>query len=169
MAIVSGTRGLLRPAFRDVAPMLRQFGRRSWLYAAAGVAGSALLLGIPTVLIGNPWYIRMTPVRTQDYAFWAVSVLLLGLVAGTYALDRPTGPDMPATATGGLLTFFAVGCPICNKLVVLVLGVSGALTFFAPLQLFIGFASVLLLVWTLALRAASLSTASCPLPATTAR
>lgn len=169
MAIMTGTRGLLRPSFRDVIPMLRRFGHRSWLYAAAGTVGSALVLGIPTVLIGNPWYIRMTPVRAQDYAFWAMSALMLGLLAGTYALDRPTGPDMPATATGGLLTYFAVGCPICNKLVVLVLGVSGALAFFAPLQLFIGIASVLLLIWTLALRAGSLGATGCPLPTVRAR
>lgn len=164
MALVATSGALLRPSFREIVPTLRRFGLRSWLYVAAGAAGSALVLGIPTVLLANPWYIRMTPVRAQDYAFWALSVLLLGLIAGTYALDQPTGPDMPATATGGLLTYFAVGCPICNKLVVLVLGVSGALTFFAPLQLFIGLASVLLLLWTLALRARSVGATSCPLP-----
>ena len=47
--------------------------------------------------------------------------------------------------------------PICNKPVVLLLGTSGALTFFAPIQLYIGIASVLLLGWTLLLRAKALT------------
>ena len=43
---------------------------------------------------------------------------------------------------GGALTFFAVGCPVCNKLVVLALGFSGALTYFAPLQPALGIAAL---------------------------
>lgn len=39
-----------------------------------------------------------------------------------------------ATAAGGLLTFFAVGCPVCNKLVLLALGYAGAMTWFQPVQ-----------------------------------
>ena len=35
---------------------------------------------------------------------------------------------------GSMLSLFAVGCPICNKLVVMAVGVSGALNWFAPLQ-----------------------------------
>ena len=33
-----------------------------------------------------------------------------------------------------LLAFLAVGCPLCNKVVVLLLGASGALTYFEPIQ-----------------------------------
>ncbi len=29
---------------------------------------------------------------------------------------------------------FAIGCPVCNKLVVLALGFSGALAYFEPIQ-----------------------------------
>ena len=35
---------------------------------------------------------------------------------------------------GGILTWFAVGCPVCNKLALLALGYSGAITWFAPVQ-----------------------------------
>jgi hypothetical protein len=52
-----------------------------------------------------------------------------------------------------VLSVLAVGCPICNKLVVLLLGVSGALTIFEPAQLYLGVVSVVLLAWTLRLRA----------------
>jgi hypothetical protein len=43
-------------------------------------------------------------------------------------------------------------CPICNKLVVLALGVSGALSYFAPIQPVLGLASVALLIYALLLR-----------------
>ncbi len=58
--------------------------------------------------------------------------------------------------------------PICNKPVVLLLGTSGALTFFASIQLYIGIASVLLLGWTLLLRAKSL-TGTCSVSQVTAK
>jgi len=48
-------------------------------------------------------------------------------------------------AAGGVLSFFAVGCPVCNKLVVLAVGVSGALSYWAPVQPFLAAASVALL------------------------
>lgn len=48
-------------------------------------------------------------------------------------------------ASGGLLSYFAIGCPVCNKLVVLALGSSGAISWFAPLQPLLAVASVGLL------------------------
>ena len=39
----------------------------------------------------------------------------------------------------------AVGCPVCNKLVLLALGASGAVSWFAPIQPFLAIASVVLM------------------------
>ncbi|WP_435813056.1 hypothetical protein [Streptomyces werraensis] len=73
--------------------------------------------------------------------------------------------ERPRTARAliaGLLSAFAVGCPICNKLVVLALGVSGALSYWAPAQPVLGVASVALLTYALMRR---LRTATaCPMP-----
>ena len=94
----------------------------------------------------------MTPGCAQDYVIWVLSAVLIGLVVGSYFVARSTSGDGKALS-GGLLSVIAVGCPTCNKLVVLLLGAySGALAFFAPLQLYIGIASVFLLGWTLFLR-----------------
>jgi hypothetical protein len=53
--------------------------------------------------------------------------------------------------------FLAIGCPVCNKVVLLFLGTSGAMTLYAPIQPAIGVASLLLLVaalvWRLRARA----------------
>jgi hypothetical protein len=64
---------------------------------------------------------------------------------------------------GGLLAYFAVGCPVCNKLVVLALGATGALEFFAPLQPALAVLGVVVL--GVALRARLRAARSCPLPA----
>lgn len=63
---------------------------------------------------------------------------------------------------GGLLTYFAVGCPACNKLVLLALGSAGAMTWFEPFQPILQGAAVLLLLW--ALRSRLLGDLSCPAP-----
>ncbi len=54
---------------------------------------------------------------------------------------------------GGMLAWFAVGCPVCNKLALLALGYSGAITWFAPVQPFLALGALVLtsvaLVWRL--------------------
>ncbi len=48
-----------------------------------------------------------------------------------------------------MLSVLAIGCPVCNKLVVLALGAGGALTHFAPVQPILGFLSLGLLAYAL--------------------
>lgn len=146
----------------DVGAALRQFGLRGWLLALVGAASTLFLIGVPTAIIDNPWFIRMTPTRTQDYAIWIATALLAGLVVGTFARSPARGGE-GKVLSGGLLSFLAVGCAVCNKLVVLLLGVSGALTFFAPVQIYLGLASLALLAWSFRLRARAIA-GSCPIP-----
>jgi hypothetical protein len=82
--------------------------------------------------------------------------LLVGLLAATYVAE-PGGGRFGASrekhvAGGGLLSVFAIGCPVCNKLVVLALGYGGAMTYFAPVQPILGFVSIGLLLYALRLR-----------------
>ncbi len=146
---------LIRPAL-DVQEAVRQFTAGSWLAALLAGAGTLLAIGAVTAIFDNPLFQRMTPVRPQDYIIWGLTAALVGLIAGTFI--RPRGASNSAkTLSGGVLSFLAVGCPVCNKLVVLLLGTSGALTYFAPLQIFIGVGSLGLLVWTLRLRSQAFS------------
>lgn len=64
---------------------------------------------------------------------------------------------------GGLLTFFAVGCPVCNKLVLIALGSAGAMTWFAPLQPLLVVAGIAALGW--ALRTRIVGQRECPVDA----
>ena len=144
----------VRPS--DLLGVLRLFGPKGWLAAGIGSIAAFLALGVPTAMIGNPFFSRMIPARDQDYVIWIVSSLLLGLVVGTFAISSVKGSGGKAMGSG-VLTFLAVGCPICNKLALVVLGVSGALAYFEPVQLYLGIGSVVLLVWTLLLRAKSVT------------
>ena len=116
----------------------------------------ALLIGIPTGILETSWYTRMTPVLWWNYPVWLLSSVLSGALAATYV--RAASVPVPATEGGGktfvgtMLSLFAVGCPICNKLVVLALGVSGALSWFAPIQPLLAIASLGLLVYALRAR-----------------
>lgn len=153
----------LGAATEDVRVALGLFGGRAWMVVIAAAAGTLVAIGVPTDLIDTSLFVRMIPARAQDYALWAGTAVLAGLIAGTYVLPAPDG-GQGKTLAGGALSYFAVGCPICNKLVVLFLGTSSALTFFAPLQLYLGLGSVALLAWTLRLRARAV-VGACALPA----
>ena len=122
------------------------------LFALAGALFAMLVIGLPTDVVPNPWFTRMTPVRPQDDAFLGLAVVLSGLLAASYALPqtRACATQERKTVAGGALSFLAVGCPICNKLIVAVLGISGTLSYFAPIQPILGALSVGLLavaVW----------------------
>ncbi len=133
------------------------------LVTVLAAIGTALLIGIPTDVIPNPLFGRMTPVRAYDVpVLVAVSVLSGLLVASHLAVSGGSCPVRPARATGTLgavLAWLAVGCPVCNKLIVLAIGSSGALAWFAPAQPWLAALSVVLLLAALAWRWRVLSAA----------
>ncbi len=133
---------------------LRSWGVRRYLVALAAGLVWLFLSGLPTEMFDTPLFTRMTPVRWWDYPFWVAGAALVGLLAATYFPDRPEGSQGGKALGGGLLTVFAIGCPACNKLVVLALGAGGALTYFAPVQPLLGLLSVGLLMYALRVRLA---------------
>lgn len=141
-------------AISTAVAQLRTWSPRRWLTGGAAAAGFGLLVAIPTDLVDTPLFSREIPPTWWSWPALVVSAILTGLVVATYV-------DATAPASrredrrgwlGGVLTFFAVGCPVCNKLVLVLLGTSGALTWFEPLQPLIQLAAVLLLGWALLAR-----------------
>jgi len=118
---------------------------RAAIYAGGAAIAALLIVGIPTDVLPNHWFTRMTPVRPQDYAFLGLTALMTGVLGASYAFPSSCPLSQGKLTAGGLLSFLAIGCPICNKLVVVLLGVSGALTYFAPIQPILGGLSVTLL------------------------
>lgn len=135
---------------------VRRWPPRRWLVAAGAALLTALFIGVPTVIVPTGLFTRMTPVTWWDYPVWAISALLVGLTAATYVRDGyrvVVGPDRSRRAPGAIvLSGLAVGCPVCNKLVVALIGISGALNYWAPLQPVLGVLSIMLLLTGLAVR-----------------
>lgn len=130
---------------------------RRWMAASAGGVLAALLMGVPTGIIETSFYTRMTPVPWWDYPVWLASATLIGLSLATYVRTSsrtraPVNRGSSRTVGASLLSVFAIGCPVCNKLVVAVLGFSGALTYFSPIQPLLGLVSLALLVFGLKVR-----------------
>lgn len=133
--------------------------------AAAGGLASALVVGIPTGVVPTPLYTRMTPVQWWNYPVLVATVALTGLAIATYV--RPAADNntrMGGMTGGGLLSAFAIGCPICNKLVVAALGVSGALNIWAPIQPFLGLSGLALIGFALIHRLRGEVSCSVPIP-----
>ncbi|MGZ8514726.1 MAG: hypothetical protein ACXWXA_06740 [Candidatus Limnocylindrales bacterium] len=146
------------------------------LLAWAATIGIAILLAFGTIsaIIPNPVFARSIPPEPFAIVVWLVSAPLAGLIAATYVVapslnDAPplvvnaiSPADVVATqrtadgttlaSLGGFAAFLAIGCPLCNKVALVMLGTGGALSVFAPIQPVIGAASVVLLGITLAWR-----------------
>jgi hypothetical protein len=129
-------------------------GLRFALLATVGAALTAVALGIPTAIIPNPVFHRVIEAGPSNYFFWASTSVVTGALLATYALPRTIKDRVAAEAGlgGGFLAYLAVGCPLCNKAVVALLGTSGAVTIFQPIQPFLGALGLLLASVALAVR-----------------
>ena len=138
----------------EVIRALRVWPIRAWVVACASLVVTLIASGVPTGIIPSNLYHRMTPVLWWNYPIWTVSGLLLGLLAGSYfsGMPAPKKDKSNRGIWGELVSFIAVGCPICNKVVVALLGVTGAMDYFAPIQPILGIAGVALLAWALYMR-----------------
>lgn len=158
---------------------LRGWTARQVLIAISAGVAVAVVVGVATVLIPNPVFAREIPPVWWNYPVWLVTSALSGMLLATYvragttdsADSADSGAVTASTAdpaseggavarrssrmgmAGGTLAWFAVGCPVCNKLALLALGYSGAITWFAPIQPFLAVGALILtgvaLVWRL--------------------
>ena len=138
---------------------------RTALVALLAAAGTALIIGIPTDVVPNPWFGREIDVRAFDVVTLIALSLVTGALVATYTLAGDSGAAVPRTGIGsGIIGWFAVGCPVCNKIVVALLGASGATSTFAPLQPALGVAAVALASAALVVRVRVIRRGTCPLP-----
>jgi hypothetical protein len=161
-------------------PLLALLDRRLLAHAALWALVSGLAFGLVAAIIPNPVFGRS--VAPEPFAIWTwlLSAPLVGIVMATYTAPAAPSPirlvalgpsageaaERRSTTLGsvaGFGTFLAIGCPVCNKIALLLLGASGAMSVYAPIQPFIGAASLVLLAvtaaWRLRLRAAG---GACP-------
>lgn len=144
---------------------LRTWPPRRWATAFAAAAGTYLLVAIPTDLIDTPLFSREVPPTAWAQPVLIVTAVLAGLLIATYVADdsQRDGPGGKSGLAGGIVSFFAVGCPVCNKLVLITLGTSGAMQYFEPVQPLLAGASIALVAWALWIRLGG--AVSCAIPA----
>jgi len=140
----------------DVAAQLATWPTRRWLAGAVAAVATVLLVAIPTDMLANPYFTRSMPVTWWAWPVLAVTAVLSGLLMATYvAVPQIAFPAAQRSTRlgwlGMLATFFAVGCPVCNKLVVLAL------------------ASLILLIVALRVRLKGLAACPVALPSTVSR
>lgn len=168
-----------RESLRLAALALREWGTPQVLAAAVAALLVGVVMGLATVLIPNPVFSRDVPVVAWNYPVWVLTSALMGILIATYvtppapsrstAAEAHDGPERRSARTGtaaGVLAWFAVGCPVCNKIALLALGYTGALTWFAPVQPFLAAMALVLaviaVIWRLSGQVA------CPVPVTRA-
>ncbi|MDP2349767.1 MAG: hypothetical protein Q8M74_01255 [Chloroflexota bacterium] len=147
------------------------------LHALAWALVALVGYGMVSAIIPNPVFGRQIPPEAFAIAVWLLSSPLIGIVGATYTAPMPATiaraivftPMAPIAAVqpveageerrsstlgtlGSLGAFLAIGCPICNKLALMLLGTSGALSIWAPIQPVLGAGSLVLLAVTAAWR-----------------
>lgn len=124
----------------------------SWARAVTGAVLSAAVVGVPTDVIDNSMFTRMTPVRWWEPPVLVFTAVLTAVWAGIRPCGQQDGSGSVRVCGGSLLSALAVGCPVCNKIVMALLGVSGALGVWAPLQPLLALASLAVLATAVAVR-----------------
>lgn len=99
------------------------------------------IFGAVTGVYQNPFFQRMTPLYWFDYMFLSLESVLLGLFFGVNATICAT----KGVSIGGVFGFLGFACPICNKLLLFLLGSGFLLTYFEPIRPFVGILGVLLM------------------------
>lgn len=161
----------LRPATQA----LRLWGPRQWGVAVLAGLATALVLGLATVLVPNDVFSREIPPVWWNYPVWIATSALTGVLVASYVSPVAGGTPLPGDddvaaatvaravesgerrsarlgAVGAFAAWFAVGCPVCNKIALLALGYSGALTWFAPVQPYLAGAALLMTAGALVVR-----------------
>lgn len=137
---------------------------RRWLAALVAAVLTFAVLGLSTSVIANPVFGRSIAPTEWAMEVLVATLVLTGLLTATYVSAPGSSLDRRGTA-GALLSYFAIGCPVCNKLALIALGATGAVRFFAPVQPYLAVAGLMLLGWALLIRLKG--ELACPLGPTT--
>ncbi len=126
---------------------------RYWVTGIVTATGMFVLFGIVTDLIPNPWFARMVERTFFDYFFLTANSVLIGSYIALHFYKKSSRVVCDtATYSGGIVGFLAYGCPVCNKLLVLLLGTTALITYFEPLRPLLGVISLFLLTGALYFR-----------------
>ena len=134
---------------------LLTWSTKRWIVAISVGVLTYFVIAIPTAVVQNPVFGREIGVTSWSVTVIVVSSILTGLLTATYVKNEFSDENPRQLRIGGagaLLSYFAVGCPVCNKLALVALGYSGAIQYFAPIQPYLALAGIALLMYSLRMR-----------------
>ncbi len=144
----------------NAARALATMGSCYWAAALVTGAVAYVAIAVPTALVVTPVFGRSIAPRPVDHVVAIASALLIGMIwaakrqpveggGPTEALDEGDRVARRRSLFAGLVAGLAVGCPVCNKVVILALGTSGALSWWGPVQPLLGAAALVVLALVL--------------------
>ena len=128
---------------------------KRWIVAVSVAVLTYFVIALPTAVVENPLFGRDIGVTSWSVTVIVISSVLTGLLTATYVKNDFSDENprqLKIGGTGALLSYFAVGCPVCNKLALIALGYSGAIQYFAPIQPYLAVAGIALLAYSLRMR-----------------
>lgn len=134
---------------------LLSWSAKRWLVAVVVGIVTYFVIALPTAVVSNPIFGRSIETTSWSVTVIVITSVLAGLLTATYVKNEFSDENpkqLRIGGTGALLSFFAVGCPVCNKLALVALGYSGAIQYFAPIQPYLAVAGIILLAVSLRMR-----------------
>ena len=134
---------------------LLTWSAKRWFVATGAGLFTYLFISSTTAVIENPIFNREIATTNWSVPVIVISSILTGLLSATYVKNGVSDHNpkqLKVGSVGALLSYFAVGCPVCNKLVLIALGYSGAIQYFAPIQPYLALAGIALLAFSLRMR-----------------
>ena len=111
----------------DCLTTLLTWPRKRWLTAIGSALVTFAFIGLPTDVIPNPIFGRAVAVTSWSLNVLIISSILSGLLIASYVKTENSlaeDTSLKIGGVGGFLAFFAVGCPVCNKIALIALGYS---------------------------------------------
>ncbi len=134
---------------------LLSWSLKRWIVTVSVALLTYFIIALPTAVVKNPIFVRTTAATDWSITVIVITSILTGLLTATYVKNKFSDENprqLKIGSAGALLSFFAVGCPVCNKLVLIALGYSGAIQYFAPIQPYLALAGIALLMFSLRMR-----------------
>ena len=95
--------------------------------------GTFAALGTVTALWDNPMFIRMVPAGPLEIGLLAAQSFLIGIY---FAIPKQVCSGR-AMGVGCVLAFLGIACPICNKILLFVIGSELLLVYFEPVRIYV--------------------------------
>ena len=99
-----------------------------------------VVLGTVAALWENPLFFRMTPVSGFETTLLAIQALLVG----GYIAIKPPACSNKSVTFGSVIHFLGIACPVCNKILLYVVGSEILLLYFEPYRIYVAAAGALI-------------------------